>query len=121
MIGDNPELSVWPDPNLTEIKQADCNGLESDPKCKKRIFSLIASSYVSQPHDAPTEHYIHIAEVDCKEKSTPKINQAGHTASLFGFCFFLVYQNSTLICNFNSCQLTSRQNLRQPVEEISSI
>ena len=64
MIGDNPELSVCPDPNLTEIRGTDCNGLESDPKCKKRIFSVIASSHGSQPDDALTEHYIHIAEVN---------------------------------------------------------
>lgn len=64
MIGDNPELSVWPDPNLTEINGTDCNELESDPKCKKSIFSVIASSHVSQLDDAVTEHYIHIVEVD---------------------------------------------------------
>lgn len=64
MIGDNPELSVRPDPNLTEISGTDCHGLESDPKCKKRIFSVIASSHVSQPGDALTEHYLHTAEVD---------------------------------------------------------
>lgn len=97
MIGDNPEVSVGADPDLTEIREADCSGLGSDPKCKKRIFSVIASSRgVSQMMLLQNITFTQLKQIVQKN---PPIKSIKQDIQLLGLVFFFLFGLPKL----NSC------------------